>query len=53
VRLPAGRHEYAFLVDGERWVADPNAPSSIEDEFGVESSVVTVDPARTTSSSRT
>jgi hypothetical protein len=53
VRLPAGRHEYAFLVDGERWVADPNAPSSIEDEFGVESSVVTVDAARTTSSSRT
>jgi hypothetical protein len=46
VRLAAGRHEYAFLVDGERWVADPNAPSSIQDEFGVESSIVTVDPAR-------
>jgi hypothetical protein len=53
VRLPAGRHEYAFLVDGQRWVADPNAPSSIQDEFGVESSVVTVDPSRTTSTSRT
>jgi hypothetical protein len=50
VRLPAGRHEYAFLVDGERWVADPNAPSSIEDEFGVESSVVTVGPVRTSTS---
>lgn len=51
VRLPAGRHEYAFLVDGERWVADPNAPSSIEDEFGVESSVVTVGSARASTSS--
>lgn len=50
VQLPPGRHEYAFLVDGERWVADPNAPSSIEDEFGVESSVVTVDPARASTS---
>ena len=53
VRLPAGRHEYAFLVDGKRWVADPNAPSSIEDEFGVESSVVTVHPSRATPASRT
>lgn len=50
VQLPAGRHEYAFLVDGKRWVADPNAPSSIKDEFGVESSVVTVDPARASTS---
>lgn len=44
VSLPAGRHEYAFVVDGERWVADPNAPTTAEDEFGVRSSVVTVRP---------
>ena len=50
LQLPAGRHEYAFLVDGDRWVADPNASSSMRDEFGVESSVVTVDPARTSTS---
>ena len=50
VQLPAGRHEYAFFVDGKRWVADPNAAASIEDEFGVESSVVTVDPARASTS---
>jgi hypothetical protein len=53
VRVPAGRHEYAFLVDGKRWVADPNARASIEDEFGVESSVVTVDSVQRTSASRT
>ena len=39
VPLPAGRHEYAFLVDGERWVVDPFA-ARVADEFGVESSVL-------------
>jgi hypothetical protein len=37
--LPAGRYEYAFVVDGERWVADP-AASSVRDEFGGETSVL-------------
>jgi hypothetical protein len=46
VPLPPGRHEYAFVVDGERWVADSAAPV-VEDEFGTRSSVVTLDgPAR-------
>lgn len=42
--VPPGRHEYAFVVsDGEveRWIADPSA-TRVRDEFGVESSVVTV-----------
>lgn len=39
--LPSGRHEYAFVVDGERWVADPSAVLR-RDEFGQESSVVRV-----------
>ncbi len=42
--LPAGRHEYAFIVDendgrGQRWVADPLATSRM-DEFGTESSLL-------------
>jgi len=41
VPLPNGRHEYAFIVDGERWVPDPLAPSS-SDEFNTNSSVITV-----------
>jgi hypothetical protein len=41
VVLPAGRHEYAFLVDGERWVTDPSATTQ-RDEFGQESSVVRI-----------
>ncbi len=39
--LPRGRHEYAFLVNGQRWIADPFAPVTI-DEFDLESSVVMV-----------
>lgn len=41
VPLPAGRHEYAFVVDGEHWVADPSA-RRMRDEFGTESSVIRV-----------
>src|SRR5689334_3522242 len=39
VVMPAGRHEYAFLVDGKRWVADPSA-LSMRDEFGTPVSMV-------------
>jgi hypothetical protein len=42
--LPPGRHEYAFLVNGERWMADPLAPATIG-EFDIESSVVAVGSA--------
>jgi hypothetical protein len=42
VPLPPGRHEYAFVIDGTRWVADPTATASLSDEFGGESSVITV-----------
>jgi hypothetical protein len=41
VPLPSGRHEYAFIVDGRRWVADPFAPST-SDEFNTSSSIITV-----------
>ena len=39
VPLAAGRHEYAFIVNGKRWVADPLSPRN-HDEFGTESSVL-------------
>jgi hypothetical protein len=42
VPLPPGRHVYGFLVDGERWVADPRAPRARDDDFGREGSVVLV-----------
>mgnify|MGYP001827593694 FL=1 len=34
VELPEGRHEYIFLVDGERWVADPKGVTHRPDGFG-------------------
>ena len=42
VALMPGRHEYAFIVNGTRWVADPLALKS-SDDFGTESSVIRVD----------
>jgi 1,4-alpha-glucan branching enzyme len=31
--LPVGQHQYAFVVDGRRWVTDPAAPA-VDDGFG-------------------
>jgi hypothetical protein len=35
VVLPRGQHEYMFVVDGERWVADPLAERYVDDGFGI------------------
>jgi 1,4-alpha-glucan branching enzyme len=45
--LPAGQHEYMFVVDGERWVSDPLAGRYVDDGFGNgrENSVLIVRPA--------
>jgi Glycogen recognition site of AMP-activated protein kinase len=45
--LPAGPHEYMFLVDGERWVADPLAGRYVDDGFGSgqQNSLLIVRPA--------
>jgi hypothetical protein len=40
--LLRGRHVYAFVVDGSRWVADPTAPLAPEEGFGFRNSVVVV-----------
>ncbi|MBE0618919.1 MAG: glycogen-binding domain-containing protein [Proteobacteria bacterium] len=34
VRLPEGRHEYLFLVDGKTWITDPRATAYRPDGFG-------------------
>jgi len=46
IPLAPGRHSYAFVVDGARWMADPAAPGAQGDDFGSPSSVVTVTPER-------
>ncbi len=43
LRLQRGLEaRYQFLVDGERWLADPRAPLQIEDDFGGTSSVLQI-----------
>jgi 1,4-alpha-glucan branching enzyme len=42
VSLAPGRHAYAFVVDGERWVLDPAAPSERDPDFGRARSVTVV-----------
>jgi RNA polymerase sigma-70 factor, ECF subfamily len=44
LRLAPGRYEYAFLVDGKRWVTDRFARSA-HDAFDIESSVIASTPA--------
>lgn len=41
ISLPAGEHQYAFVVDGVRWVPDPAAPA-VDDGFGRRNSVLTL-----------
>lgn len=45
VALPAGQHQYAFVVDSQHWIPDPAAPS-IDDGFGRKNSVVSVSPVQ-------
>lgn len=40
--LAAGRHQYAFIVDGSNWANDPAAPLAPDDGFGHASSVKNV-----------
>lgn len=48
IALKPGRHEYAYIVDGRRWVIDPLAVKS-SDDFATESSVIRVgSPANST-----
>lgn len=42
VMLPPGEHQYMFVIDGERWVADPLARRTRSDGFGMENSVVEI-----------
>ncbi|HEX6041816.1 glycogen-binding domain-containing protein [Longimicrobium sp.] len=34
VPLKPGVHDYVFVVDGTRWIPDPNAPQQVDDSFG-------------------
>ena len=38
--LEKGRFQYMFVVDGEKWIPDPNAQGSIADGYGGRNSVI-------------
>ncbi|MBW3571264.1 MAG: glycogen-binding domain-containing protein [Gemmatimonadetes bacterium] len=44
VPLEPGVHDYVFVVDGERWVPDPNAPQQVDDSFGGTNSRISLPP---------
>jgi len=44
VPLSLGSHEYMFVVDGRRWIADPTAHAQVDDGFGQTNSVIVVGP---------
>jgi Glycogen recognition site of AMP-activated protein kinase len=41
LRLKPGRYRYSFLLDGKRWLADPDGQVA-DDEFGTPTSVITI-----------
>jgi Glycogen recognition site of AMP-activated protein kinase len=41
--IPVGVHRYAFVVNGKQWMADPTAPRSSGDDFGMPSSALVVE----------
>jgi hypothetical protein len=49
--VPTGVHRYAYVVNGKDWVADPSAPRSAGDDFGMPSSVLVVEPSLNTEGS--
>ncbi|HEX2210226.1 MAG TPA: glycogen-binding domain-containing protein [Longimicrobium sp.] len=44
VPLRPGVHDYVFVVDGERWMPDPNAPQQVDDSFGGTNSRISLPP---------
>jgi 1,4-alpha-glucan branching enzyme len=49
VRVPMkpGVHEYMFLIDGTRWVTDPNAERYEQDGYGHSNAILAVPHVRT------
>jgi hypothetical protein len=44
VPLEPGVHDYVFVVDGTRWMPDPNAPQQVDDSFGGTNSRISLPP---------
>lgn len=43
LQVPTGEHRFAYILDGERRIADPTLPASEKDDFGGENSILSVE----------
>jgi len=48
LKLPPGRYEYMFVIDGEKWVPDPNANRFVKDGFGNKNAILEVNNCSST-----
>ncbi len=42
LRLKPDRYQYMFLVDGERWIADPQSTEYVDDGYGKRNSIIDI-----------
>ena len=40
LKIKPGRYQYAFVVDGKKWIADPNSKNYVDSGFGTKNSIV-------------
>ncbi len=41
--VPSGEHRFAYILDGDRRMADPTLPASEKDDFGGQNSILSVE----------
>jgi hypothetical protein len=44
IALRPGLHKYMFVVNGEKWVTDPEAERYVDDGFGMRNAVIAITP---------
>lgn len=42
INLEPGKYQYKFVIDGDKWVTDPNNPNTVDDGYGGQNSIITV-----------
>jgi len=48
LKLPPGRYEYMFVIDGEKWIPDPNANRFVKDGFGNKNAILEINNCSST-----
>lgn len=43
LQVPSGEHRFAYILDGERRIADPTVPASEQDDFGGQNSILNIE----------